>query len=387
MFNISRYFDHAATTPLREAALEAMTHYWLQDFGNPGSLHQFGFQAKDALEAARDTIAQTIGARRKEIIFTGSGTESNNLAVLGAARRMRKLSKGAHIVTSGIEHPSVREACRALAEEGFRVTYVQVDETGRVDPAEVEKAIRPDTVLISIIHANNVTGTIQPIEYIGTLAREKGVLFHTDAVQSYGKIPVRVDELKADLLTINAHKIGGPKGVAALYVRRGVRIDPIVYGGGQERGLRSATPNVPGIVGFAKAAELAMRELEQEMERLYRYRELLIDRLLSRIPGSKINGHRTECLPTHLNISIDRIEGQALMLELDRMGFAASSGSACSSTDSEPSYVLLEMGKTREVALESLRISMGRTTTEQSVLELAEALEKVAAKWRSAKIT
>lgn len=384
LFHISRYFDHAATTPLREEAFEAMQAYWMNEFGNPESLHQFGFQAKEALEAARDTIAETIGARSKEIIFTGSGTESNNMAVIGAARRMRKLGKGSHIVTSGIEHPSVREACLALAEEGFRVTVVPVDETGRVNAAEVERAIQEDTLLISIMHANNVTGTIQPIAEIADIARQKGVLLHTDAVQSYGKIPVDVEELKVDLMTINAHKIGGPKGVAALYIRRGVRIDPIVRGGGQERGLRSATHNVPGIVGFAKAAELAIQDLQQEKERIRGLRNLLRDRLLNTIPGCKINGHETECLPTHLNISMDRIEGQALMLELDRLGFATSSGSACSSTDSEPSYVLLEMGKSREVALESLRISMGRTTTRLSVTELADALVKVAADWRNA---
>lgn len=384
MFDISRYFDHAATTPLREEVMEAMSRYWMQEFGNPGSLHHWGYQAKNGLETARETIARTIGARSKEIVFTGSGTESNNLAVLGAARRMRRLGKGAHIVTSGVEHPSVREACLALQEEGFRLTAVPVDESGRVNPADVERAIQPDTVLISIMHANNVTGTVIPIAQIGRIAKEKGVLFHSDAVQSYGKIPVLVDQLQVDLLTINAHKIGGAKGVAALYLRRGVRIDPLVHGGGQERGLRSATQNVAGIVGFAKAAELAVQEMQQEGERLNRLRNLLRDSLQESIKGCKINGEAADCLPTHLNISIDRIEGQALMLELDRLGFATSSGSACSSTDSEPSYVLLEMGKSREVALESLRISMGRTTTEASVLALADALRQAAAEWRSA---
>lgn len=392
MTEISRYFDHAATTVMRQEAAEAMMPYFLTDFGNPGSLHRLGYTAREALESARAAVAGTLGASAKEMVFTGSGTEANNLAVVGGARRMRRLGKGNHVVTSAVEHPSVREACKALEREGFRVTYVPVDSCGRVDPEEVRRAIEPDTILVSVMHANNVVGTVQPIAEIGRLLRGRGILFHSDAVQSYGKIPVDVEELQVDLLTVNAHKIGGPKGVAGLYVRKGVRIDPLTYGGGQERGLRPATPNVAGIVGFAKAAELAVADLPQERERLESLRKRLIDRLLASIPECKINGPSLpdrrrsdpECLPTHVNIGIDRIEGQALMLELDRLGFATSSGSACSSTDHEPSYVLLAMGKSREVALESLRITMGRTTTEQSVDELADALEVVAKKWRSA---
>ncbi|MFC4766798.1 cysteine desulfurase family protein [Effusibacillus consociatus] len=384
MPELTRYFDHAATTVMPKEVFDAMAPYFLYDFANPGSLHQFGFQAKEALEGARAAVAKTLGASSREVIFTGSGTESNNLAVLGGARRMRKLGKGNHVVTSSVEHPSIRGACQALESEGFRVTYVPVDGSGRVNVVDIRNAIGPDTVIVSVMHANNVVGTIQPIAEIGAITREKGILFHTDAVQSYGKIPVNVEELQVDLLTINAHKIGGPKGVAALYIRKGVRIDPIVYGGGQERGLRSATPNVAGIVGFAKAAEMAMKQLLKERSRLEGLRVKLIERLTATVPGCKINGDLNNCLPTLINISIDRIEGQALMLELDRLGFATSSGSACSSTDHEPSYVLLAMGKSREVALESLRITMGRTTTEQSVDELAEALNVVAKKWRTA---
>ncbi|GAX90353.1 cysteine desulfurase family protein [Effusibacillus lacus] len=377
----SRYFDHAATTVMRPEVVEAMLPYYMNQFGNPGSLHQYGLLAKEALETARTLIAGTIGARSKELIFTGSGSESNNLAVLGAARRMRRLGRGDHVIASSVEHPSVREACHALEREGFRITFVPVDPHGRVDAEEVRKAVRSNTVLVSVMHANNVVGTLQPIAEIGGWLRQQGILFHTDAVQSYGKVPVRVDELNVDLLTINAHKIGGPKGVAGLYVRKGVRLEPIVYGGGQERGLRSATQNVAGIVGFAKAAELAVSCLPAEKDRLERLKRRLIERLLSRIPGCVINGDPDNSLPTHLNISIERIEGQALMLELDRLGFSTSSGSACSSTDSEPSYVLLAMGKSREVALESLRISMGRTTTEQSVDQLADALVQVVKGW------
>lgn len=381
---IAKYFDHAATTVMRQEVVEAMTAYFVEDFGNPGSRHQFGLRAKEALEAARRTIAETIGARDRELIFTASGTEADNLAVLGGARRMRRLGKGNHVITSAIEHPAVLHACRALENEGFRVTYVPVNATGQVDVETVKQVVEPETVLVSIMHANNVVGTIQPVAEIGRFLRERGILFHSDAVQSYGKIPIDVEQLPVDLLTLNAHKIGGPKGVAALYVRKGVRLDPIVHGGGQERGLRPATPNVAGIVGFARAAQRAVADLQKERQRLEALRARLIKRLTATIPGCKINGHPDDCLPTHLNLSIDRIEGQALMLELDRLGFATSSGSACSSTDHEPSYVLLAMGKSREVALESLRITLGWTTTEQSVDGLAEALEQVARRWRAA---
>lgn len=384
MTDLARYFDHAATTVMREEVLAAMTPFFLNEFGNPGSIHQFGLRAKEALENAREIVAKTIGARSKEIIFSGSGTESNNLAVVGAARRLRRLGKGSHIVTSSIEHPSVREAYRALAREGFEVTILPVDCSGRVHLEEVIEAIRPDTVLLSIMHANNVVGTVQPIAEIGAITRERGILFHADAVQSYGKLPLDVEELQVDLMTINGHKIGGPKGVAGLYVRKGVRIDALFYGGGQERGLRSATQNVAGIIGFAKAAELATAEMAVEHMRLKALRSRLAKRLTTTIPGCKINGNLDDGLPNYLNISIDRIEGQALMLELDRLGFATSSGSACSSSDHEPSYVLLAMGKSTEAALESLRITMGRSTTEQSVDDLAAALELVAKRWRIA---
>ncbi|BCJ86338.1 cysteine desulfurase family protein [Effusibacillus dendaii] len=392
MFCADKYFDHAATTIVRKEAYVAMEPFLKEMFGNPASLHQFGLQAKEAVEAARKTVAETIGASSKDLIFTGSGTESNNLAVLGAARRMRQLGKGMHLVTSEVEHPSVREAMRALGREGFQVTCVPVDSYGRVNPTDIRAAIRPNTVLISIMHANNVTGTIQPIQDIGKIAREQGVLFHCDAVQSYGKLPLHVDDLQVDLLTLNAHKIGGPKGVAALYVRKGVRLDPILYGGGQERGLRPATLHTAGIVGFAKAAVLAVQDQAAEWERMTRLRSRLVERLKQTIPGFTVNGFTrgsgledrgVEGLPHILNISIARIEGQALMLELDRFGFATSSGSACSATDHEPSYVLLAMGRSRDAALESLRISMGRTTTEESVDQLASALEQAAKQWRS----
>jgi cysteine desulfurase len=378
----ARYFDHAATTPLRREVLAAMEPYWTTYFGNPSSLHQFGLPVKHALEQARETIAQTIGARPREIVFTGSGTEADNIAVLGGARYQRQTGKGNHVIVSQIEHPAVLQAARALEQEGFTVTYLPVDGNGRVSVEELAHHLRPETVLVSIMHANNVTGTVQPIREIGALLRERNILFHTDAIQSYGKIPVDVEELQVDLLSINAHKIGGPKGVAALYVRKGIRVSPLVHGGGQERGIRPATPNVPGIVGFAKAAELAVSG--KESERLSRLRARLLDKLSTTIQGLKVNGHKTACLPHILNISVPQIEGQALMLELDRLGFATSSGSACSAGNHEPSYVLLAMGISSEQALESLRISMGDTTTEEAVDELADALLQVVNEWRRA---
>ncbi|MFD1674414.1 cysteine desulfurase family protein, partial [Alicyclobacillus fodiniaquatilis] len=369
-----KYFDHAATTPMREEVWDLLHQFSRDVFGNPNSLHQFGHLAKYALEEARASVARSIGANETEIVFTGSGTEANNMAVIGAARRMRRLGKGNHIITSGIEHPSVLHTCRALEQEGFEVTYAPVDEAGLVAPAFIQAAIKGSTVLVSVMHANNVVGTIQPIEAIGAITRAKGVLLHTDAVQTYGKIPLDVAQLQVDLLTLNAHKIGGPKGIAALYVRTGTRLDPILHGGGQERAIRSGTQNVPGIVAFAKAATLASEEQPAFAERLHPLRERLLSQLQNSIPGCKLNGHATKTLPTCLNISIDQIEGQALMLELDRLGFATSSGSACSSTENEPSYVLLAMGKSREVAVESLRISLGRTTTKEAVDTFAVAL-------------
>lgn len=382
---LERYFDNASTTPMRREALDIMTAYCREEFGNPGNLHRVGLRAKSALDTARTVIADSIGAQSKDILFTGSGTESNNLAVLGAARRLRKLGRGSHLVTCTIEHPSIRETFRALEQEGFTVTTVGVDAYGRVSPEEVREALRPDTALVSIMHANNVVGTIQPIAAIGQLTRERGMLFHCDASQSYGKIPLDVEDLQVDLLTLNSHKLGGPKGVGALYVRKGVRLEPLQYGGGQERGLRSATHNVAGIMAFAYAVELAMGELPKQAAKTLHLRRLLLNRLEPEIPGLFVHGHPTECLPTHLNISIDKIEGQALMMELDRLGFSTASGSACSSGDSEPSYVLLAMGKSLPLTLGSLRITLGRMNNEQSVNELADALRTISFDFRSRK--
>lgn len=376
------YFDHAATTPVRPEVLQAMEPYWNGHFGNPNSLHRFGMAAKEALEQARETVARCIGARAKEIIFTGSGTEADNLAVAGAARWLRERGKGNHVIISAIEHAAVREAARALQAEGFVISELPVDEHGLVSLEDVKRMVTEQTILVSIMHANNVVGTVQPLASIGAFLRKRGILLHSDAIQSFGKIPVNVEDLNVDLLSLNAHKIGGPKGVGALYLRKGIRVQPLVYGGGQERGIRPATQNVAGIVGFAKAAELAVLELPAERERVERLRQRLLQTLRSEIHGLIINGHEAQHLPHILNLSVAQIEGQALMLELDRLGFATSSGSACSSTSYEPSYVLLAMGASPERALESLRISLGRTTTEEAVDAFAAAFIQVVSRWR-----
>lgn len=382
MNRLSQYFDYGATTPLRSEVLEAMMPYFTIYFGNPNSLHQEGLAVKNDIENAREVIAASLGANSREIIFTGSGTEANNIAVIGAARRLRKMGKGNHVITSSVEHASVLRACKGLEKDGFVITYLPVDQYGQVEIAKVKEALQDDTILISVMHANNVIGTIQPVAEIGKLAKEKGILFHSDAIQSYGKIPVHVAELGVDLLSINAHKIGGPKGVAALYMRKGVRVEPLYYGGEQERGIRPATQNVAGIIGFSKAAELAVVEQKEERERLLTLRNYMIQRLRQNISGIRINGHPTETLPNLVNISVEHIEGQGLMLELDRMGFATSSGSACSSTDHEPSYVLLAMNPSRDHALESLRITMGRSTTHESATAFIEAMFQAISHWR-----
>ncbi len=384
--NLSYYFDYGATTPLMEGALEAMMPLFSNDFGNPSSLHRFGLKAKESLERSRAVIAESLGARPREIVFTGSGTEANNIAIFGSARKLKKEGKGNHLITSVIEHASVLKSFRRLEKEGFDVTYIPVDEFGRIHLENVKRAVRPDTVFASIMHANNVIGTVQPVAEIGAFLEEKGILLHTDAVQSYGKIEVNAAQLNAALISTGAHKIGGPKGVGALYIRNRVRLEPIAFGGGHERGIRPATHNVPGIAGFAKAAEITMEKRDEEAKRLIGLREFFIMELRERYSGAfgvKINGHHEHTLPNLINISVEKIEGQGLMLELDRRGFATSSGSACSSADQqEPSYVLLAANPSRQRALESLRITMGAATTQKSVNALLDALARAVEHWR-----
>ncbi|MGD9912324.1 cysteine desulfurase family protein, partial [Methanothrix sp.] len=312
------YMDHSATTPVAPEVLDAMLPYFREKYGNASSLHEFGREARDAVESAREELASLIGASPEEIYFTSGGTESDNMALKGVAFS----GMGKHIITTSIEHPAVLEVCRSLERMGFDVTYVPVDDQGIVDPGEVERAIRDDTVLISVMHANNEIGTIQPIKEIAEIASERDILLHTDAVQTVGKIPVNVDQLSVDLLSISAHKFYGPKGVGALYVRKGTRIESIIQGGGHERGLRSGTENVPGIVGMGRAAELASEMMDREAERLTALRDRLKKFVLSNIDDSWLNGHPTKRLPINLNFGFGRVEGESLLLYLDSKGIA-----------------------------------------------------------------
>lgn len=358
------YLDHSATTPISKEVVEAMMVVMEKEFGNPSSVHQFGREAKKALEDAREKVALLIGAEPSEIIFTSGGTEADNLALLGAAKANQK--KGKHIITSSIEHHAILDTAKELEKLGFEVTYLPVDECGLVNVADLESALREDTILISIMHVNNEVGTIQPIEEIGKIAKTKKIIFHSDAVQSVGKIPVNVNDLNVDLLTVSAHKVYGPKGVGCLYVRKGTRLDPQHFGGGQERKRRPGTENIPGIVGFGKAAELALANLPQE-QNIVKLRDKLIDGLMERISDCQLNGHPTKRIPTNVNVSIRFLEGESLLLSLDMKGIAASSGSACTSGSLDPSHVLLAMGICHEIAHGSLRMTLGKDTTDEDI--------------------
>jgi cysteine desulfurase len=376
------YLDHGATSPLREEVLEAMLPFLKERYGNPSSLHSPGRVIRQAVEEAREKTALALGAEPDEIFFTSGGTESNNIAIRGAARARR--SKG-HLITTSIEHHAVLDVCKGLAEDGFSVTYLPVDRYGLVSLEMVEKALRPDTFMISIMMANNEVGTIEPVAEIGALARERGVLFHTDAVQAVGQIPLDLRELKIDLLTLSAHKFNGPKGVGALYVRRGTPVAPLYDGGGQEKALRPGTENVPGIVGLARALELAVEELPEKTRHLLALRRRLIEGLLA-MDDTVLNGHPTARLPGNVNVSFNYIEGEALLLGLDLEGIAASSGSACTAGSPEPSHVLLAMGLGHQLARGSLRLTLGRENSDAcldhlfSVLPpLVERLRKMSA--------
>lgn len=374
------YMDHSATTPVAPEVLEAMLPYFRERYGNASSLHEFGREAREAVESARERLASLIGANPEEIYFTSGGTESDNMALKGVALRWR--SKGRHIITTSIEHPAVLEVCRALERLGFDVTYVPVDSQGIVDPLDIERSIRDDTILISVMHANNEIGTIQPIERIAEIARSRGILFHTDAVQTVGKIPVNVNRLGVDLLSISSHKFYGPKGVGALYVRKGTKIESITQGGGHERGLRSGTENVPGIVGMGRAAELASEIMESEIERLTALRDRLKAFVLSNIEDSWLNGHPTKRLPSNLNFGFGRVEGESLLLYLDSKGIAVSTGSACSSKKLEPSHVLLALGLEPVRCHGSLRITLGRDNTRDDVDYAGECILEAVRRFR-----
>ena len=375
------YFDHSATTPVHPAVAEEMMQYITGNFGNPSSVHSFGREARKAVEAAREKVARGIGARTEEIVFTAGGTESDNMAIRGVARANRE--RGNHIITSAVEHHAVLDTCKALEKDGFRLTVLPVDEHGLVRVEEVAGAIGDQTILISIIHGNNEVDTVEPVGEIGRLARERGVLMHTDAVQSIGKIPVRVADLQVDFLSLSGHKIYGPKGVGALYIRGGARWQPIDFGGGQERKRRPGTENVAGIVGLGKALELAVADLDEARFRLAKLRDRLLRGVLDKIPRVRLNGHPTLRLPNHVNLSFELIEGESLLLSLDMQGIAASSGSACASGSLSPSHVLTAMGIPHAIAHGSLRLTLGQDNTEADVEYFLTALPPIVERLRS----
>jgi cysteine desulfurase len=375
------YLDNAATTPTDTRVLQAMLPYFTEVYGNPSSLHTFGQEAKHAIEDARYGIAAFIGAKPEEIIFTSGGTESNNCAIKGIAYARRE--KGNHIITSKIEHHAILEPCHFLEKQGFEITCIPVNECGLVDPADVEKAITEKTILISVMHANNEIGTIQPIAEIGKIARGKGVYFHTDAVQTLGHLPIDVNELNVDILSASGHKLHGPKGVGILYVRKGVRMHPFMHGGDQEKGRRASTHNVPGIVGFGKAVELEKAEMGKEIEQLTFLRDKLIKGIISTIGFTRLNGHPTQRLPNNVNVSISYVEGESMLLNLDMEGIACSTGSACTSSSLEPSHVLMAIGLPHELAHGSLRFSLGRQTSEDDIDYVLAVLPGIIGKLRS----
>jgi cysteine desulfurase len=376
------YLDYAATTPVDPRVLKAMEPYFSRKFGNTMSLHSFGQEAKTALEESREIVADLMGARPSEVIFTSSATESNNLVLKGIAFANKE--RGHHIIISSIEHPCIMESAKWLERQGFEVTRLKVDKYGLVDPEDVKKAIKKETILVSVMHANNEIGTIEPIEEIGKICKEKGVYFHTDAAQTFGKIPINVNRMNIDLMTVSSHKMYGPKGVAALFVREGTKIDPILHGGGHEMGLRSSTVNVAAIVGFAEACKIAKKEMKKEAKRIKRLSERLIKGILEKIPGSHLNGHPIKRLPNIVNFWFEGIEGESLVLKLDLMGIAVSTGSACSTQKLEPSHVLLAIGLKPEQVQGSLRISLGRWTKREEIDYLLEVLPKAVEQLRKA---
>jgi len=377
------YLDYAATTPLDPRVLEAMLPYLTERFGNPNSIHSLGREARKAVDEAREKIAEVLCCHPAELVFTSGGTESDNLALRGVAEAYRH--RGNHIVTTAIEHHAVLHTCKALQERGFTVTYLPVDEFGLVTSEQVAEAVTDRTILVSVMHANNEIGTIEPITEIVTAVKEKrpDILVHTDAVQTVGHIPVDVQALGVDLLSFSAHKFYGPKGVGGLFVRKGVRLLPQLTGGGQERNRRSGTENVAGIVGMAKALELAVAEMPMELPRLQALRDELIEGVLSHIPDSRLNGHPRKRLPHNANFSFRGVEGETLLLQLDMHGIAASSGSACTSGSLEPSHVLLALGLSHEWALGSLRLTLGRFTTREHIQRVLAVLPPIVEKLRA----
>ncbi|MFC2035911.1 cysteine desulfurase NifS [Chloroflexota bacterium] len=375
------YLDYAATTPTHPEVVKTMLPYFNEVFGNPSSIHSYGQETKGAIEDARAKVAELIGARDEEIVFTSGGTEADNFAIKGVVHANE--SKGNHIITSSVEHPAVIETCSFLEKRGIKITYLTVDEYGMTNPDDVKKAITDKTILVSVMQANNEMGTIEPIAEIGKITREAGIYFHSDAVQTVGHLPINVNELGVDLLSMSAHKFYGPKGVGALYVRKGTKLTPFMHGGEQEKRQRASTENIPSIVGLGKAAELAGQEITEEANRLTGLRDQLTTGLLRQIDRTHLNGHPQKRLPNNVNVSIDYVEGELVVLNLDLEGICTSTGSACGSANLEPSYVLLAMGLSHEQAHSSLRCSLGKWTNEEDICQILEILPRVVTKLRA----
>jgi len=374
------YMDHSATTPVKKEVLEAMIPYFSEKFGNPSSIYSLGRESKKAIEEAREKTAKALGANPSEIYFTSGGSESDNWAIKGVAYANK--AKGNHIITSCIEHHAVLNSCKYLENDGFEVTYLPVDSDGLISLEDLKNAIRPETILVSIMFANNEIGTIQPVSEIGQITREKGIYFHTDAVQAIGNVKIDVEDLNIDMLSLSAHKFYGPKGVGVLYIKKNVKISSFIQGGGQERGRRASTENVAGIVGLGKAIELASNNLENYNAKLIKFREMLMDGIKERVPFVKLNGHPEKRLPGNVNFSFEFIEGESLLLMLDMKGIAGSSGSACSSGSLDPSHVLLGIGLTHEIAHGSLRLTLGEENTEEDVRYVVEAIPPIVQRLR-----
>ena len=374
------YLDNSATTQVSEEVFEEMKPYFMEEFGNPSTLYKIGRESKKALNLARQRVADAINAKLDEIIFTSGGSESDNLAIKGIAFKF--LNQGKHIITTEIEHPAVKDTLNFLESFDFKVTYLPVYENGIIKIEDLKEAITPETVLITIMHGNNEIGTIQPIEEIGKIAREKGIIFHTDAVQTFGKIEVDVEKLNVDLLSLSSHKINGPKGVGAIYIKKGVRLVPLIHGGGQERGIRSGTENVPGIVGFGKACELAASQLDEHYEKLASIRDELIEKVLTTIPEAYLNGDEEKRLPNVVNFRFKAIEGESLILLLDAKGYQASTGSACSSNKLEASPVLTSLGLDPVDVHGSLRVSLAPESDEFDVDEFVATIQEAVARLR-----
>ena len=371
------YLDNAATTKTRPEVVEAMLPYFTESYGNPSSVYTFSAKSKEAVTKAREIIADSLGVKSNEIYFTAGGSEADNWALVAAAEAYE--AKGKHIITSKIEHHAILHTCEYLEKRGYEVTYLDVDENGVVKLDELKKAIRPDTILISIMFANNEIGTIEPIKEIGAIAKEHGILFHTDAVQAYGHVPISADEYNIDMLSASGHKINGPKGIGFLYIRKGVKIRSFSHGGAQERRRRAGTENVPGIVGFGKAVQLAMDEMEERTKKEVEMREYLMEKVLREVPFTRINGSRTSRLPNNINFAFQFIEGESLLIKLDMAGICGSSGSACTSGSLDPSHVLLAIGLPHEIAHGSLRLTLSEENTMEEMDITADKIKEIVA--------